>query len=89
MHERKVMDDLMTRLFTVAREQRASRVTAVRVRLGVLSHMTPQHFREHFEDASRGSLAEGAQVDVQVIPDPTDPMAREIILESIEIGGTP
>jgi Zn finger protein HypA/HybF involved in hydrogenase expression len=33
-------------------------VTRISVRLGVLSHFTPQHVREHFEDASRGTIAE-------------------------------
>ena len=36
------------------------------VRLGALSHFTPEHFREHFEDASRGTIAEGAEVDAVV-----------------------
>ncbi len=85
MHERKVMDDLMSRLFTVAREQNADRVTAVHVRLGALSHMSPKHFEEHFEEAARGSLAEGARVEAEVIAEPTHPLARDIVLESIEI----
>ena len=49
-----------------------SRVTRIRVRLGALSHFTPAHFREHFEDASRGTLAEGAEVEAELRTDPTE-----------------
>ena len=57
------MRDVMTRVEEVARAEGATRVTRVAVRLGALSHFTPAHFREHFEDAARGTLAEGAAVD--------------------------
>ena len=63
MHERALMDDLMRKIEEVARADGAARVTRVAVRLGALSHFTPEHFREHFVDASRGTLAEGAEVD--------------------------
>lgn len=64
MHEAAVMRDLMRAIETVAQTEGAARVTAIRVRLGDLSHMTPAHFREHFEEASRGTLAEGARIEV-------------------------
>ena len=41
-------------------------MTRVTVQLGALSHFTPEHFREHFEDATRGTLAEGADVDAEL-----------------------
>ena len=45
----------------VAAEEGGSHVTRIRVRLGALSHFTPEHFREHFDDAAAGTLAEGAE----------------------------
>ena len=54
----------------------AARVTRVAVRLGALSHFTPEHFREHFADAARGTLAEGAEVDAVLDDDSTAPNAR-------------
>jgi len=51
MHEAHVMRDLMREIARVAAEQGARRVVALRVWLGALSHMTPEHFREHFLDA--------------------------------------
>lgn len=85
MHERALMRDVMARVEEVARTERAERVTRVTVRLGALSHFTPDHFREHFVDAARGTVAEGAAVDADVDPDPTAPRARDVVLESVEV----
>ena len=53
--------------------------------LGALSHFSPDHFREHFEDASRGTVAEGAAVEAEMRTDPTEPDAQGVVLESIDI----
>jgi hydrogenase nickel incorporation protein HypA/HybF len=83
MHEAAVMRDLMRAIETVAQAEGAARVTAIHVRLGDLSHMTPDHFREHFEDASRGTLAEGARIEVVETDDPEERQA--VRLESVEV----
>ena len=85
MHERKLMDDLMGKIDSEARDAGATRVTAVRVRLGALSHFTEAHFREHFEDTSRGTLAEGAEVETELRTDPTESEAQGVVLESIDV----
>ena len=85
MHERALMRDVMRKIEETAAAEGATRVTRVAVRLGALSHFTPEHFREHFADASRGTLAEGAAVDAVVEEDITDADAREVVLESVEV----
>ena len=85
MHERALMDDVMRKVDAVAHENGAIRVTRIGVRLGALSHFTPEHFREHFADASRGTLAEGAEVDAVVETDLSDPDAAGVVLESVEV----
>jgi hydrogenase nickel incorporation protein HypA/HybF len=52
------MRALIAKLETLASEQQAHRVKEIRVWLGALSHFSPEHFREHFHDVSRGTLAE-------------------------------
>jgi hydrogenase nickel incorporation protein HypA/HybF len=79
------MRDVMGRIEAVARAEGATRVTRVSVRLGALSHFTPAHFREHFEDAARGTVAEGATVDAATDGDVANPLAREVVLESVEV----
>lgn len=83
------MDDLVREIESVARGERAHRVTRVRVRLGALSHFTPEHFRDHFEDAARGTLAEGATVEAEAATDPTDSDAQAVRLESIDLALDP
>ena len=47
--------------------------------------MTEEHFREHFEDASCGTLAEHAEVEAELRTDPSEPEAQGVVLESIEL----
>ena len=85
MHERAVMRDLVGRILELARAEGASKVTQVEVRLGALSHFTPEHFREHFADTSRGTPAEGAVVEAVLSSDATDSRAADVVLESVEL----
>ena len=87
MHERALMTDLMREIEAVAAADGATRVTRVSVRLGALSHFTSEHFREHFVDASQGTLAEGADVEAVLAEDLGDPRAAGVVLESIEVEG--
>lgn len=84
MHERAILADLVREIESVADQEHAKRVVGVRVRVGPMSHMTPEHFVEHFVEATRGTIAEGAQCDVGSI-DPRDSLAQSIVLDEIEI----
>jgi hydrogenase nickel incorporation protein HypA/HybF len=85
VHEKALMDDLMREIESRARAEGAARVTRIRVRLGALSHFTSAHFCEHFEDAARETVAEGAEVEAELRTDPTEPAAQGVVLESIEV----
>jgi hydrogenase nickel incorporation protein HypA/HybF len=85
MHEKALMDDLIRKIEATAQAEGAERVVRIRVRLGALSHFTPQHFRQHFEDAARGTVAEGAEVAAEPSGEPTDSHAQSVILEEIEL----
>lgn len=85
MHEQALMRDLMTRILGIADSEGATAVTKVSVRLGALSHFTPEHFREHFHDSSQGTIAEGALVEAVVEESTTDANAQGVVLESVEL----
>jgi hydrogenase nickel incorporation protein HypA/HybF len=85
MHEASLMRDLMAKLLGAAQARGASRIVAVRVRLGALSHLSAAHFREHFDQAAAGTLAEGAEIDAVEDPDIRAPTAADVVLESLEI----
>ena len=84
MHERALLADLVREIESVAGREHANAVSCVRVRIGPMSHMTPDHFVEHFVDATRGTIAEGARCEVEQI-DPKDPLAQSIVLESVDL----
>ena len=79
------MDDLVRKVLAVAEAEGATSVTRIRVRLGALSHFTPEHFREHWVDASRGTLAEGAKVDAALDAELAGEAAQGVVLESVEV----
>ena len=85
MHDRAVMRDLVAHIEQTAHAAGAARVTKIEVQLGALSHFTPAHFREHFEDASRGTVAEGADVVAELDDDVRAERARDAVLTSVEV----
>lgn len=85
MHEASLMTSLMRRIDTVARAEQAKRVTGISVWLGALSHMTPEHFAEHFVQASAGTIAEGATLDATMSDDLDHANAQDVLLESVEV----
>jgi hydrogenase nickel incorporation protein HypA/HybF len=85
MHERALMANVMRKIESVAASEGGGRVVRLDVRLGALSHFTPEHFREHFVDASRGTIAEGAEVNAVVDGDVASAHAQDVILESVEV----
>jgi len=85
MHELSLIKDLIKKIISIAREHDASKVASVTVKLGALSHVSPDYFREHFNHATRGTVAEGAQLHIKIMTDMNDPIAQEVLLENIEV----
>jgi hydrogenase nickel incorporation protein HypA/HybF len=85
MHEAHLITDLIKKVESVARENQAKRVRRIRVTLGALSHFTPEHFQEHFDIASPGTLAAGAVLEMTLSADMNHPDAQNVMLESVEV----
>lgn len=79
------MKALMRQIESVAGAEQADRVTVVRVRLGALAHMSPDHFREHWEVAARGGIAERAELEIDLSDDLEDPAAQNLSLLSLDV----
>jgi hydrogenase nickel incorporation protein HypA/HybF len=79
------MKALMRRIEETARNENARRVVGITVTLGALSHMTVDHFGEHFDQASAGTIAEGALLTVTTSNDIHDPNAADIVLNGIDV----
>jgi len=85
MHEASLMNDLIRKVLSLSNSRGGGRVTAVQVRLGALSHMSPDHFRHHFDQAAAGTIAEGASLRIEESTDLNDPNAQGLLLLGIEI----
>jgi hydrogenase nickel incorporation protein HypA/HybF len=85
MHELSLVASLCARAEAVARDEGATRVTSLSVRLGALSHLSPDHLRDHLARASVGSVLEGAAVEVTIDTDAASPTAQDIELLSVEV----
>lgn len=85
MHEFSLINDLMRKVKEIAARHQAKKVASVRVLLGALSHISPEHFREHFEEAAVGTVADGAELEIVLNPDPNDPHAQDILLDSVDV----
>ena len=84
MHEHGLMKDLMRRIAEAAAGE-SGRVVGVSVWLGALSQMTASHFREHFADASIGTMAANATLDITVSDDIHHEHAAAVLLTGIEL----
>ena len=85
MHEFSLIKDLLHKVTSIALERQATRVTGIKVKLGALSHISPDHFREHFIHAARGTIAEDAKLTIEVMTDEGASLSQEVLLEYIEI----
>jgi len=85
VHEASLIRDLMQKIVKLAAAEGAARVVRVDVWLGALSHLSADHFREHFAQAAGGTIAEGASLDVLVSTDIDDPDAQALLLRSVEV----
>lgn len=84
MHEASLMHDLMEKILDVAKDK-GDRVTAVSIWLGALSHMSPAHFREHYAAAAKGTIAEGAALNIELSEDINHEYAQSILLKNVEV----
>jgi hydrogenase nickel incorporation protein HypA/HybF len=85
MHEAGILRNIIKKVVEVGAREKSSKIKSLTIRLGALSHFTPEHFREHFAYDSRGTIAENVQLNIIENLDKADPMAHEVILESIEL----
>jgi hydrogenase nickel incorporation protein HypA/HybF len=85
MHETALVRDVVHRIEDLVRSIGARRVTGAKIWLGALSHLSAEHFREHFAIAARDTPAAGAVLEIEVSDDPEDPNAQHILLESVDL----
>ena len=85
MHETALVRDVVRRIEDLARATKARRVTGARIWLGALSHLSAEHFREHFAIEVHGSIAASATLSIEASSDLNHPDAQHVRLESVAL----
>ena len=68
MHELSLAQDMITTLTRLAAEHHATRVTAVRLKLGEFTHVDPETLTFAFEVVCRGTPLAGCRLDIERLP---------------------
>jgi hydrogenase nickel incorporation protein HypA/HybF len=68
MHELSIMESALNLALEQARENRAVRIHALRLRIGALSGVVPEALEFAFEALTVGTPAEGAQLIIEHVP---------------------
>jgi hydrogenase nickel incorporation protein HypA/HybF len=68
MHEMALAESVVEIVERQARAAGAGRITVVRLEIGALSHVMPEALRFSFVAVSKGSLAEGARLEIERVP---------------------
>lgn len=85
MHEFPLIHDLVQKIQGIATEHGSQRVRAVKVYIGALSQISPEHFRKHFGEAAAGTVADGALLEIDACTDEGSPTAQEILLRGVDV----
>ena len=68
MHELSIMQSALDQVLEQARQAGASRVHAIRLRIGTLSGVVPDALQFAFEALAAGTPAEGAKLIIEDVP---------------------
>ncbi|MCB2155771.1 hydrogenase maturation nickel metallochaperone HypA [bacterium] len=85
MHEMSLFKPLITRIEQIAEEESSPSIAAATVRLGAFAPISPDHFKEHWNEFTKGTVAEGATLTLVRDENEMSPRAQDIVLESVEI----
>jgi len=67
LHEFSVMQSVVSTVLSVARGRGASRVLAVSMKVGELTHLNPEQLKLAFEALTEGTEARGAKLTIEVV----------------------
>jgi len=67
MHELKIAEELASVVIEAAKKENLSRVTEVNISFGELVQIVPDIFRFAFSETVRDTLAENANVNIEII----------------------
>jgi len=85
MHESGMIDELVTTALAWSAASPNRRIRSITVEVGALSPCDPEHLREHFVEACKGTWAEGASLIVIPKDDITDQHAQDVTMVNLTV----
>ncbi|MGA8543507.1 MAG: hydrogenase/urease maturation nickel metallochaperone HypA [Thermoplasmata archaeon] len=85
MHEEALLKDLRRKLLEITQREGNPPVRRVRLRVGALSHVTPESLQRRWPEVVDGTSARGALLEVEVADDAADPSAQSIRLVELTV----
>jgi len=85
MHESGMIDELVTTALAWSAASPIRRIRSITVEVGALSPCNPEHLREHFVEACKGTWAEGASLIVIPKNDITDQHAQDVTMVNLTV----
>lgn len=85
MHETGLVNALIGEVKRIAAEHDARQVQSIRLGIGALTAISPDHLRAHFTLAARGTVAAGARLDITRCDNPADSRAYTTWIESVDL----
>lgn len=68
MHEIKIAEELSSIVLETAKREKLTTVSKVNISFGQLIQIVPDIFRFAFGETVRDTVAEGAEVDIEILP---------------------
>jgi hydrogenase nickel incorporation protein HypA/HybF len=68
MHELQIAHDLAVIVVEAANRERLNRVTSVNLQFGEMIQIVPDIFKFAFDEATKGTLAQDAEIILEIIP---------------------
>ncbi|HNQ50260.1 MAG TPA: hydrogenase/urease maturation nickel metallochaperone HypA [Candidatus Omnitrophota bacterium] len=80
MEEQRVVENLVRQILEEANKRNAARVTKVHLALGEVLGFDADAIKRQYQEVTRGTLAEGSEIDVR-----WEIAGRDIYIEKIEV----
>ncbi|MCR5294023.1 MAG: hydrogenase maturation nickel metallochaperone HypA [Lachnospiraceae bacterium] len=68
MHELVIVEGILEAVIPAAKEHKAEKIVAINLKVGELSGVVSSCVLEYFKSAAKGTIAEGAKINVLPIP---------------------
>ena len=65
MHEMHLFNDLLTDLLKAAKDNKATNISKVYLRMGTFTEINPEILTRFFKEKSKGTIIEGAEISIE------------------------